>query len=55
MNDDTLLATVRETFADVHMDTSPEQIVRRGRAVRARRRLPAWPGRWPRWPGRRWP
>ena len=40
MNDDTLLTAVRETFADVRMDTSPEQIVRRGHAVRARRRLP---------------
>jgi hypothetical protein len=40
MNDDTLLTAVRDTFAGVRMDTPPEQIVRRGRAVRARRRLP---------------
>ena len=40
MNDDTLLTAVRETFAGVRMDTPPEQIVRRGHAVRARRRLP---------------
>lgn len=40
MNDDTLFTAVRDTFAGVRMDTPPEQIVRRGRAVRARRRLP---------------
>jgi hypothetical protein len=40
MNDDTLLTAVRETFTGVRMDTPPEQIARRGRAVRARRRLP---------------
>ena len=40
MNDDTLLTAVRETFVGVRMDTPPEQIVRRGHAVRARRRLP---------------
>ena len=40
MNDDALLTAVRETFAGVRMDTPPEQIVRRGHAVRARRRLP---------------
>ena len=44
MNDDALLTAVRETFAGVRMDTPPEQIVRRGHAVRARRRFPAWPG-----------
>ena len=39
MNDDTLMIAVREPFTAVHMDTPVEQIVRRGRAVRARRRI----------------
>jgi hypothetical protein len=39
MNDDTLMTTVREPFTAVHMDTPVEQIVGRGRAVRARRRI----------------
>ena len=39
MNDDTLMTAVREPFTAVHMDTPVEQIVRRGRAVRARRRV----------------
>jgi hypothetical protein len=39
MNDDTLMTAVREPFTAVHMDTPVEQIVRRGRAVRARRRI----------------
>ena len=39
MNDDTLMTAVREPFTAVHMDTPVEQIVRRGRAVRVRRRI----------------
>src|SRR5271170_1205737 len=39
MNDDTLMTAVREPFTAVHMDIPVEQIVRRGRAVRARRRI----------------
>ncbi len=39
MNDDTLMTAVREPFTAVHMDTPVEQILRRGRAVRARRRI----------------
>ena len=35
MNDDTLMTAVREPFTAVHMDTPVEQILRRGRAVRA--------------------
>jgi len=44
MNDDTLITAVKEPFTDVHMTTSVEQIVRRGRAVRARRRIPGLAG-----------
>ena len=39
MNDDTLMTAVRGPFTAVHMDTPVEQIVRRGRAMRARRRI----------------
>ena len=39
MNDDTLMTAVREPFTAVHMDTPVEQIVRRGHAVRVRRRI----------------
>jgi hypothetical protein len=41
MNDHDLITAVRDSFADVHSDTPVEQIMRRGRAVRARRRVPA--------------
>jgi hypothetical protein len=41
MNDHDLLTAVRESFTDVHSATPVERIVRRGRAVRARRRVPA--------------
>jgi hypothetical protein len=44
MNDDTLMTAVREPFAAVRMDIPVEQIVRRGRAVRARRRIPGLAG-----------
>ena len=40
MNDDELITAVQESFADVHSDTSVEQIVSRGRGVRARRHVP---------------
>ena len=39
MNEDTLMTAVRDRFTAVRMDTPVEQIVRRGRAVRARRRI----------------
>lgn len=41
MNDHDLITAVRDSFTDVHSDTPVEQIVRRSRAVRARRRVPA--------------
>ena len=44
MNDDELITLVRESFTDVHMTTPVEQIASRGRAVRARRRIPALAG-----------
>ena len=40
MNDSELTTVVRESVADVHTATPVEQILRRGRAVRARRRIP---------------
>jgi len=40
MNDDDLITAVRESFTDVHSTTPAAQIVKRGRAVRARRRVP---------------
>jgi hypothetical protein len=40
MNDTELITTVRESVADVHAATPVAQIVSRGRAVRARRRIP---------------
>jgi hypothetical protein len=39
MNDHGLITAVRESVADVHTTTPVEQIVSRGRAVRARRRI----------------
>jgi hypothetical protein len=44
MNDDDLMTTVRDSFTDVHSATPVERIVTRGRAVRARRRIPALAG-----------
>ena len=44
MNDDELTTTVCESFTGVHTTTPVEQIVSRGRAVRARRRIPALAG-----------
>jgi len=41
MTDHDLITAVRDSFTDVHSDTPVEQIVRRSRAVRARRRIPA--------------
>ena len=52
MNDDELITTLREQRDKVPMNTPVEQIISRGRAVRARRRVPPWPGHWgrqPRW------
>jgi hypothetical protein len=40
MTDDDLITLVREQRSNVQMDTPVEQIVGRGRALRARRRLP---------------
>ena len=40
MTDDDLITLVREQRSNVHMDTPVEQIVGRGRSLRARRRLP---------------
>jgi hypothetical protein len=40
MTDDDLITLVREQRSNVRMDTPVEQIVGRGRALRARRRLP---------------
>jgi hypothetical protein len=44
MNDSELITVVRESFTGVHTTTPVEQIVSRGRAVRARRRIPALAG-----------
>ena len=44
MNDDDLITTVRESFAHIHTATQVEQILRHGRAVRARRRIPVLTG-----------
>jgi hypothetical protein len=44
MNDDKLMTTIKEPFAGVRLDVPVEQVVRRGRAVRTRRRLPAAAG-----------
>ena len=41
MNDSELITAVRESVADVHTATPVEQILSRGRAVRARRRIPS--------------
>jgi hypothetical protein len=39
MNDNELLTAVRESFTDVHSATPAEQILQRGRRVRAQRRV----------------
>ena len=44
MNDDELITVVREPFTTIHSATPVEQIVSRGRAIRARRRIPAVAG-----------
>jgi hypothetical protein len=44
MNDDDLITLVRESFTDLHATTPVERIVRRGHAVRARRRIPVLAG-----------
>jgi len=44
MNDNELMTAVRQSFTGVHVTTPVEQVTRRGRAVRARRRLPALAG-----------
>ena len=44
MNDDDLLTLVRESFTDLRTTTPVERIVRRGHAVRARRRIPVLTG-----------
>jgi hypothetical protein len=44
MTDDELLTAMRESFTDVHSATPSAQIVNRGRAVRARRRIPGVAG-----------
>ncbi len=44
MNDNDLITAVRESFADVRTTTAVEQIISRGRAVRARRRIPRLAG-----------
>jgi hypothetical protein len=44
MNDDDLLTLVRESFTGLRTATSVEQVVRRGHAVRARRRIPVLAG-----------
>lgn len=44
MNDDELRGTVREYFTDVRMDAPVDDIVTRGRVVRARRRIPVAAG-----------
>jgi hypothetical protein len=44
MNDDDLMTIVRHSFTDLHSITPVEKILRRGRAVRARRRIPVLAG-----------
>jgi hypothetical protein len=41
MNDDELITALRDSFAGVRSATPAERIISRGRAVRARRRIPA--------------
>jgi hypothetical protein len=44
MNDNELMTAVRESFTSVHVTTPVEQVTRRGRALRARRRIPVLAG-----------
>ena len=44
MNDYDLITVVRESFTDVRTTTTVEQVVSRGRVVRARRRIPRLAG-----------
>lgn len=44
MNDDELAAAVQESVRGVHLNIPAEQIARRSRAIRARRRMPALAG-----------
>jgi hypothetical protein len=44
MNDNELMTAVRESFTSVHGTTPVEQITNRGRALRARRRIPVLAG-----------
>ncbi len=44
MNNDDLITAMRESVTGVHTTTGLEQIVRRGRAIRARRRIPGLAG-----------
>jgi hypothetical protein len=44
MNDDELITVVRESFTGVHSSTPVGQVVRRSRAMRARRRIPGLAG-----------
>ncbi len=44
MKDNELITAVRQSVADVHTTTPVEQILRRGRAARARRRIPLLTG-----------
>jgi hypothetical protein len=44
MNDDELITAVKESVTGVHMDIPVQQIVRRSRAIRARRRIPGLAG-----------
>jgi hypothetical protein len=44
MNDDEVMTAVRESVAGVHSATSVDQIMSRGRAMRARRRVPGVAG-----------
>jgi len=44
MNDDDLITMVRESFTGLHATTPVDQILRRGHAVRTRRRIPVLTG-----------
>jgi hypothetical protein len=44
MNDQELITTVRQSVSGVHLRVPAEQIVSRGRAIRARRKIPAVAG-----------
>jgi hypothetical protein len=44
VDEDSLITAVREPFTAVHMDIPVDQVVRRGRAVRARRWIPGLAG-----------